>query len=195
MVLNNFLDRFIVTSQLKFKEYNFFLMDIPFVIVPSEILLGLGESDIPEVNKAVYYSFKSSARKYLIPKLAAGTTKEKFLELAQAFFAGAGWGLMKNIEIDIPNKRAIVVLSYSPLAKALIGKASHPVDHYTRAIIAAIFCEYFSSDVEAVENSCRAQTSTDCTFVLKPLNEFDFTKEETQRQLSLNAPIASSPLQ
>ena len=186
MVLNNFFDKFIFTSQLKFKDYNFYVLDIPFVIVPIDILLGFSEFDEPAINKAIYYAFKKSTLKSLIPKFKAGATRPKFLELAQTFFAASGWGLFKNIEIDEVNHRAIVVLSHSPLAKALQGKVQHPTDHYTRAIMAAIFTEYFGFDVDCVENECFALHPGDCSFVIKPLREFDFTKEETQRQLSLS---------
>ena len=185
MVLNNFLDRFIFTSQLKFKDYNFFVLDIPFMIVPTDILLGFSELDEPLVNKAVYYAYKKSARVRLLPKFLAGAAKPKFLELAQAFFAASGWGLPRNVQIDEVNHRAVVVVSHSPLAKSAQGKVKHPVDHCLRAVLAAIFSEYFSMDVECVETECTALHPGDCTFVLKPLNEFDFTLEETQRQLSL----------
>lgn len=187
MVLNNFFDKFIFTSQLKFKDYNFFVLDIPFVIVPVDMLLGFSEMDEPMVNKAVYYAFKKSTQKGLIPKFKAGASRPKFLELAQAFFAASGWGMSKNVEIDEVNHRAIVVVSFSPLARLLQGKVKHPIDHYTRAVLAAVFSEYFETPVECVESDCMAIHPGDCTFYLKPLAEFDFTKEETQRQLSLQS--------
>lgn len=187
MVLNNFFDKFIFTSQLRFKDSNFYVLDIPFVIVPVDILLGFSEMDDPTINKAVYYAYKSSAAKKLIPKFQAGATKQKFLELAQAFFGASGWGIFKNIQIDEVNKRAVVVVSHSPLAKSLQGHSTRPVDHYTRAILAAIYSAYFETNVECVESECAALRPGDCTFILKPLAEFDFTKEETQRQLSLQS--------
>ncbi len=187
MVLNNFFDKFIFTSQLKFKDYNFFVLDIPFAIVPIDILLGFSEFDDPIVNKTIYYAFKKSTLERLMPKFKAGATKQKFLELTETFFGASGWGIPQNIEIDEANHRAIVVVSHSPLAKSLQGKVKHPTDHYYRAIIAAMFTLYFESNVEAVETNCSALQPGDCTFVVKPLNEFDFTKEETQRQLSLNS--------
>ncbi len=186
MVLNNFLDRFIFTSQLRFKDFNFFLMDIPFVIVPVDILLGLGAMDKPEINKAIYYGFKHSALTNLMPKFKVEGNKQKFLDLSQNFFAASGWGVCKNLELDETNKRALVTLSFSPLARSLQGKVQHPADHYFRGVLAAVFCAYFGENVEVVESNCRALSQTDCTFVVKPLNEFDFSKEETQRQLSLD---------
>lgn len=163
------------------------MLDIPFVIVPVDILVGFSELDDPTINKAVYYAYKSSARKQLIPKFQAGATKQKFLELSQAFFGASGWGISKNIQLDDVNKRAVVVVTHSPLARILQGKTSHPCDHYTRAILAAIYSAYFDASVECVETECASLHPGDCTFVLKPLNEFDFTKEETQRQLSLQS--------
>ncbi len=186
MVLNNFFDKFIFTSQLKFKEYNFFVMDIPFAIVPTESLLGVCALDDPAINKAWYYACKSSTLQTLLPKFQAGATKGKFLELSQTFFSASGWGLFKNIQIDDTNRRATVVVSHSPWAKLLQGKVTHPICHFTRAIIGAVFSQYFGTNVEAVETECLALHPGDCTFVVKPLSEFDFTKEETQRQLSLS---------
>ena len=188
MVLNNFLDRFIFTSQLKFKDFNFFLMDIPFAIVPVDILLGLGMMDKPEMNKAIYYSFKTSTKMNLLPKFKVDVDKHKFLDLAQNFFAASGWGVCKNLQLDEVNHRALITVSYSPLARALQGKVQHPADHYFRGVLAAVFSEFFETDVEAVETNCRAMSQTDCTFVIKPLAEFDFTKEEAQRQLNLMKP-------
>lgn len=185
MVLNNFFDKFIFTSQLKFKDYNFYVLDIPFSIVPTDILLGFSEMDDPVLNKALYYAYKKSTHEKLLPKFSAGASKPKFLELAQAFFAASGWGLPQNVQVDEANHRAVVVVSHSPLAKALQTKVKHPIDHYMRAVLAAIFSEYFSTNVECVETECAALHPGNCTFVLKPLNEFDFTLEETQRQLSL----------
>ncbi len=185
MVLNNFFDKFIFTSQLRFKDSNFYVLDIPFVIVPVDILVGFSELDDPIINRAVYYAYKSSSSKRLIPKFQAGATRQKFLDLSQAFFGASGWGLSKNIQIDEVNHRAVVVVSHSPLAKCVQGHVTRPVDHYTRAILAAIYSAYFDSPVECVETECSALRPGDCTFVLKPLSEFDFTKEETQRQLSL----------
>lgn len=185
MVLNNFLDRFIFTSQLRYKDFNFYLMDIPFAIVPVDILLGLGMMDKPEMNKSIYYSFKQSTRLNLLPKFKVDVDKQKFLDLTQNFFAASGWGVCKNLQIDETAHHALITLSYSPLARALQGKMQHPADHYFRGVIAAIFSEFFQLDVDAVETNCRAISQTDCTFVIKPLAEFDFTQEETQRQLSL----------
>lgn len=187
MVLNNFFDKFIFTSQLRFKDNNFFVLDIPFVIVPVDILLGFSELDDPTINKAVYYAYKKSALKQLIPKFQAGATRQKFLDLSQAFFGASGWGISKTVQLDEANKRAVVVVTHSPLARILQGKTTHPCDHYTRAILAAIYSAYFETSVECVESECASLRPGDCTFILKPLNEFDFTKEETQRQLSLNA--------
>jgi hypothetical protein len=187
MVLNNFLDRFIFTSQLKFKDFNFYLMDIPFVIVPVDVLLGLGMMDNPDINKAIYYGFKQSSTKNLMPKFKVDADKHKFLDLAQNFFAASGWGVCKNLEIDETNHRALITLSFSPLARELQGKVKHPADHYFRGVIAAMFSIYFGVEVEALESNCRANSQTDCTFVIKPLPEFDFSKEETQRQLSIDA--------
>ncbi|MDP2666352.1 MAG: 4-vinyl reductase [Candidatus Diapherotrites archaeon] len=187
MILNNFFDKFIFTSQLKFKDYNFTVLDIPFVIVPTEVLIGFSEFDDPTINKAIYYAFKKSSQKNLFPKFKVGATKTKFLDLVETFFAASGWGLPTNIQVDETNHRAVVVVSHSPLAKHLQGRVKNPVDHYYRAILAAAFSEYFGSNVECVESDCRALHPGDCTFLLKPLKEFDFTKEVTQRQLSLES--------
>jgi predicted hydrocarbon binding protein len=185
MVLNNFLDKFIFTSQLKFKDYNFQLLDIPFVIVPTDILLGLAERDDPEVNKIIYYTFKQSTSRLLIPKLKFGTTKQKFLQLAQEFFTASGWGLVQIVKMEEEQKMALITVEHSPITKNLKEKAKHPVDHYLRAVLAAIFSEYFETKVDCVESQCAALTPGNCAFIIKPLKDFDFSKEITQRQLSL----------
>jgi len=67
-MLNKFFDKFVFVNQLKFKDYNFSLVDVPFVIMPADIIAGLSAKSSIELNKQVYYSVKKSVWKYLAPR-------------------------------------------------------------------------------------------------------------------------------
>jgi len=69
-MLNNYFDKFIFTSQLKFRDSNFHLIDIPFLIFPVEILAKLLFSCSDDESKEIYYSVKKSVKEFL-PSLKA----------------------------------------------------------------------------------------------------------------------------
>lgn len=184
-MLNRFFDKFIFTNQLVFKDYNFFVLNVPFAIVPIDLLLDLASRQNTQMDKTLYYSFKDSTRRRLIPRMALNVDREKFLNFMETFFTASGWGQIMNAEIVESQKHAIVNVSFSPLSRALQGKLGHPCDHFTRGVLAGTFSEYFGVDVEAVETACMGVNAPQCTYVIKPASEFDFSKEETQRQLEL----------
>ena len=59
-MLNSFLDKYIFTGGLKYSHNNFFLNGIPFLMLPTGLLVSLARSGDKNFGKEVYYSFKHS---------------------------------------------------------------------------------------------------------------------------------------
>ena len=186
-MLNKFFDKFVFVNQLKFKDYNFSIVDVPFVIVPTDLLASLSLLDNVEFEKKLYYSVKDSFEKQLAPRLRLdfGLEQERFLKFSEVFFTASGFGLLQNIQVDAENKRAIVSVSSSPVAKLLKGKAKRACDHFLRGVLAGIFSSAFKTDVECVERKCLALHEGSCEFVCEPAGKIDFKTKEAQDQLEL----------
>jgi predicted hydrocarbon binding protein len=184
-VINQFLDKYIFTGGLKYVHNNFFLMEIPFLMVPSNLLISLSLKKDASFNREIYYSFKQSMSQSLKKQFGIDFKEEgdRGLDLVENFFTSFGWGLLKNVDVDIKKKRAIVIVNNSPVALKLEGKAKEPVDHFLRGILAGIFSDYFKTEVECVETKCTALNNNHCEFVIKEKKEFDFSKKITRNQL------------
>ena len=183
-MLNNFYDKYIFTGTLKFTHDNFFLIDIPFFMMPSEILMDIAGSNDVELHKKIYVAIKASTKEKLIPKFGEyGTELIRELELFRAYFSGSGWGSVKIIDFDPKTRRAIVLLENSPFASALKIKSKLPVDIFFRGVLAGAFSAFFKDDIDCVETECSALGGARCKFVLKPQGEFDFGNEMVQDQL------------
>ena len=186
-MLNKFFDKFVFVNQLKFKDYNFSLVDVPFVIMPADIIAGLSAKSDPEFTKEIYYSVKKSVWKYLAPrfKVDFGLQQERFLKFSETFFTASGFGLLQNIQVDAVNSRAIVSVSNSVVARLLKNKVSRPCDHFLRGVLAGTFTAAFKTDVECVEHKCFAISDSNCEFVCEPASKIDFNSKEAQEQLGL----------
>ncbi len=142
-LLNNFFDKFIFTNGLKYKHNNFFLLNIPFLIVPREILSSISAQKNPELHRVIYSSVKEGVRDKLAKQfnLDFGLKGEKSLHLLEQFFTASGWGLVENVDVDLEKKQAIVSVKNSPIAAELRGKVDWEVDHFLRGILAGIFSQ------------------------------------------------------
>lgn len=185
-MLNTFYDKFIFVNALKYKHNNFFLINIPFAIVPAELLAGLVSDDAKQ-NKAIYYAVKESAKAGMLKQfdIDFGYESEKSLVLLRDFFTASGWGGINFSDIDRQNSRAIVTVSDSPVGNMLHGKSKAEVDHFLRGVFAGIFSSHFRKDVDCAELKCIALGERECEFVIKELKDFDFSKKEIRRQLEV----------
>lgn len=186
-MLNKFFDKFVYVNQLKFKDYNFSLINVPFLILPTDIAAGLCGQENEEFNKMLYYAVKQSVTKELSPrfKLDFGMEQERFLKFSETFFTASGFGLLQNIQLDFAKSRAIVSVSNSAVAQLLKGKVKRPCDHLMRGILAGIFSAAFKASIECVEHKCSAVHEGNCEFVCEPADCIDFSKEEAREQLEL----------
>jgi len=185
-MLNRFFDKYIFTNTLKYKNNNFFLVNIPFMIVPVDLMVDLiKEKDIKE-HKRIYREMKETTEKKLVERFEAmGLEKSKRLELIKTFFVASGWGNITLVDLDEEAKRAIAVLENSPFANELKGKAKFPVDVFMRGILAGLFSSIFEAKIDCVETECAALGEKSCKLILKPTTEFDLEKKVVQEQLPL----------
>ena len=149
-MLNPFLDKFIFTNSLKYRNSNFFLLNMPFLIAPTELLIALSSSEDEELNKKLYYIIKEATRTNLLKQfhLDFGIEGEKAIKLFEEFFTASGWGEIKNINLKMQEKKAIVQVKNSPISAPLHGKVKHEADHILRGIFAGLFSHIFKKNVE-----------------------------------------------
>ncbi len=183
-MLNSFFDKFIFTSALKYSHNNFYLINMPFFIMPVDIIAGIAQKENQQLNLELYYAVKeavkSSVRKDF--QVDFGIQGEKGLEFMEAFFTASGWGKLERTDMDKEKCQALVSVTSSPIASAC-RNAKAPVDTFMRGVLAGILSIYFKKDVECVEVKCAALSAQQCDFVIKPLAEFNFENPYTRTQL------------
>ncbi|MFH1255938.1 MAG: 4-vinyl reductase [Candidatus Diapherotrites archaeon] len=186
-MLNPFLDKFVFTGALKYKHSNFFLVNIPFVIVPTELMVGLAAMENDDLNKEVYYAFKKATEEKLLKQFGVdfGLQGEKAVKLVEDFIEASGWGHLQPQDFDSAKKRAIITVANSPVASALHGKAKQPVDHFLRGVFAGLFSHTFKTEMECVEVKCSALNDKECEFVIKKAEELDFNSANTKKQVKV----------
>ncbi|MEK6959175.1 MAG: 4-vinyl reductase [archaeon] len=185
-MLNSFFDKYIFTNTLKYTHNNFYLVDIPFAMVPIDVLLELCVLEDTQQRKKIYSSIKSSTKSKLLPRMSGFThEREKEILLLKTFLSASGWGSIDIIDMHFDSKRAIVVVENSPFANQLRGKSKFPVDVFMRGILAGAFSVFFKEDVDCVEAECFASGGERCKFIVKPIAEFDLTSNLVKDQLFL----------
>lgn len=185
-MLNQFLDKYIFTNTLTYKQNNFSLVNIPFLIFPVDLLVELVNEKDFEKRKELYYKVKSSSTKNFMPKFdELKIDGKKQLDFVKTLFIASGWGNINLVDLDEEGKKAIVVIENSPFAKELKGKTDFAVDMITRGILASLFSDFFKTDVDCVESECMAISGEHCKLIIKPHSEFDFTKKIVQEQLNV----------
>lgn len=185
-MLNDFWDKFILTNSLRFSKNRFFLQNIPFVLLPSEILAGLSSISDDRSNQNVYYSVRHAVKTGLVPSFAFKASEELSVHFLTEFFSNSGFGSLTVLHFDPEHRRAIVLLNDNGIAASLAGTVQKPVCHYFRGIVAGIFSAVFNFDVECVEHHCTSLNDSYCEFIVKPQFEFDFSKPEIVSQLDVD---------
>lgn len=186
-MLNSFYDKFIFTNGLQYKHNNFYLLNLPFVIAPNEIFIGLLEQDDEAFERKLYYSTKDSVKKHFMSEVDTdfGLKGEKLVNFLETYFVSSGWGTISNVDLDFENKKAIVKVSNNPFSIHLHKKVSSPCDHFLRGIFAGIFSRIFNAEIDCVEVHCAALGESDCEFIIKKKEDFDIAHKEVRRQLEI----------
>jgi predicted hydrocarbon binding protein len=186
-LLNSFYDKFIFTNALKYKHSNFYLLNLPFVIAPSDLFLEMLALD-DEFQKKLYSAVKKSTKSNLIKKFSLdfGFKGEKLVNFLETYFMASGWGEIKTVDVDFKDHKAIVMVGNSPFGNGLHGKVSKPCDHLLRGVFAGVFSKAFNVDVDCVEVHCTAIGGNDCEFIIKRPGEFDLGNKHVLSQLELD---------
>ncbi|MBI5553561.1 MAG: hypothetical protein HY917_02360 [Candidatus Diapherotrites archaeon] len=184
-MLNSFYDKFIFTNTLKYSDGNFWLVHLPFMLVPVELMVALLRRNDADLNQEIYYAIKEATLRHLLRQfdLNFGLQGQKAIEFIQAFFTASGWGTIHSLDSDVSRKRAILVVEHSPFAMALKGKTKLEVDHYLRGLLAGIFSAYFAQNSDCVEVKCMGLGAPHCEFLIKPSGQFKLDSVMTRRQL------------
>jgi predicted hydrocarbon binding protein len=183
-MLNQFLDKYIFTNTLTYKQNNFSLVNIPFVIFPTDLLFSLISDNDINKRKDLYYKIKESSIKYFMPKFKElRMDGKKQIDFVKTLFIASGWGSIQFIDLDAEGKKAIVIIENSPFATTLKGKVDFPVDIIPRAILASLLEVVFLSEIDCVESECKAVNGEKCKLILKPTSEFDFNSAIVREQL------------
>ncbi len=186
--MNSFYDKFIYTSGLKYKNNNFSLINLPFMIVPVELMISLIRRDDYELNQLIYYSVKDSTKNFLLKQFDVdfGLNGKQALNFVEDFFSASGWGKITQLDLNFEKKQAILSVQNSPFALKLQGKIKNTADHYLRGILAASFSDLFNEPVECVETKCMALNSNHCEFIIKKETKLNFENPLTRKQIKIN---------
>ena len=143
-MLNSFYDKFIFTNALKYKHNNFYLINLPFVILPVEVLVGIAKRHDSAVDREIYYGLKESIKDSVKKEFQIdfGVYGERGLDFMETYFTASGWGKLQRVDLDHEKSYAIVNVTHSPIALN-IKQAKAPVDTFLRGFLAGIFSIYF----------------------------------------------------
>lgn len=173
-MLNKFLDKYIFTNTLRYIHNNFFLVNIPFLIVPVDLLSTLNNIGDISKQKEIYFHIKESTKKNFMPRFNELSIEDNSkLNFVKNFFVASGWGAIEIIDFDKEAKRALIIVDNSPFAIQVKGKVDRPMDNILRGIFSGVFSIIFKEDVDCVETECFAMNAKSCKFVIKPKTEFD----------------------
>ncbi len=186
-MLNNFYDKFIFTNGLKFRHNNFFLINLPFLVMPVEMLSVLLSSEDEQFQKKLYSLVKQSVKNNLMKDMALefGFKGDRLVNFLKDYFSSSGWGTIQVMDMNFSKSEAIVSVSDNPFVPFLASLAKKPVDSIFRGIFAGIFSKAFEKEVECIETHCSAIGAKECEFIIKPLNDFDLGNKATREQLEI----------
>lgn len=181
-MLNKFYDRFIFSNTLRFRHNNFFLVDIPFLIMPNDIIAGVLCNEDAEFSRLLYWHVKDSVQKNLCKRfdVGFGLKNGNLVRFIEDFISYSGWGKLQTMDLDFKKKRAIIHLRDNPFA---VNHSKKPIDHVMRGILAGFFSGLFNEEMDCVETKCCSCGKENCEFILKKAKDFDFSNQEVRRQL------------
>lgn len=152
--------------------------------MPNDILAGILCSENDEFIRMLYAEVKRSVEDNLVKSfdIDFGLHKRDLVHFLEDFISYSGWGKLVILDLDFEKKRAIAQLEENPFAKFI---AKNPADHIMRGILAGFFSKIFEEEIGCVEICCALNGAKHCEFVIKKIEEFDFSKKEVRRQLKV----------
>ncbi|MFQ6052134.1 MAG: hypothetical protein ACE5K4_10635 [Candidatus Hydrothermarchaeota archaeon] len=132
---------------------------------------------------AVLYSAGIEDGKYLTRKFKDGTVlgkkiddPEELLRTVLRYLTSAGWGLLDIVKLSIDEKHLIVRSSNPPEADYFLEETSqktkYPADNILRGLITGVAIETFETDLDGIENKCRAIKDSHCEIEVKRFRKF-----------------------
>src|SRR3989344_7579597 len=117
-MLNSFYDKFIFTNGLKYTHNNFYLINLPFVILPVEALIGIANHTNADSKREIYYAIKNAVKDSLKKEFQVdfGVQGDKGLEFMETYFTASGWGKLEKADLKFEEARAIINVTNSPVA-------------------------------------------------------------------------------
>ena len=111
-MLNTFYDKFIFTNGLKFRHNNFFLINLPFLIMPVEILSSVLASEDADFHKKIYSIAKESVKSSLVKDMSLefGFKGERMINFLRDYFSASGWGTIQIIDLKTEKADSIVMI-------------------------------------------------------------------------------------
>jgi predicted hydrocarbon binding protein len=165
----SFVDKLLLSRQLRFEEGKLTIFDQRVLIVPVELILLLIEKSVVDrkFEQLIYDVMKKSV--YNFCKSLAQRRSVKPKEMVQILINLAemnGYGKLELIKLDYKTKEAVFHMRHLP--SELISKRAKTrvVDRYWAGMLAGGASWIFGKDVDAIETRCVADGKESCEFVV-----------------------------
>lgn len=163
-------DELMLAKQLNFTDGKIELMGQGVLIAPSDFLAAYTESigDSHELVIELYGCAKRSVHEGFGPNVGKsyGFSVMDYTNWFVNILNMSGWGRVRWEENDWENKKGVIVIEHSPIAKYLKGKVSSPCDHIVRGFMAGGGASAFNSDIDTIEVECEAAGAERCKFIV-----------------------------
>ena len=166
-MLSPFLKKLLFARQFTIEDGKIEIIKLRNMLISPDFILNLQEKD-PD---ALYKLSKNIMKKDLdffnkTISLKSQASIDRIKDIYEIF----GFGKIQILDFDTKNKRGVVNILDSPIAKAhlLNNKvSSEPKCHFIAGKISGIFSFLFKKDVNAKEVKCMAKGDDFCQFVIK----------------------------
>ena len=184
MAISPFLQKLLFVNQFSIDKGEISLLGDPHIMLNAESIAVLQSIDKEKTYSEAKKSSKANLSKFVghaevykglkdqelktIAELSKkiGKTDEGTIKTLQTIFEIYGLGTLQIIDLNNKDKKAVLRISNSTLAKMQLKKAKSktPVCSLTAGILAGIFSYIFGKDVDCVEKSCIAKNDEYCNF-------------------------------
>ena len=165
----SFVDKLLLSRQLKFEEGRLTIFDQRVLIVPVELILLLIEKSVVDrkFERLIYDVMKKSV--YNFCQALANRRGVKPKEMVRILINLAemnGYGKLELIKLDYENKEAVFHMRHLPSELITKQARSKIADRYWAGMLAGGASWIFGKDVDATETRCVADGKESCEFVV-----------------------------
>lgn len=174
-MLNNFYAKFHVTNNLKFKDNQLVLINLPLAIFPVGLFKEIALSEDDEMHRKIYELIKNSCKDFAGKfKKEHGFNDKQIRNFLMDLFTNSGFGKIELVRQDDEKRLYEISVQNNPFAEQVRFKSKKPVDHIMRGILAGVMSVYTEQDIDCVETNCVGVNKNYCTFIAKKRKDFDF---------------------